>query len=260
MKKIDLTGKKFSELTVLEKSHSDKNYSIRWKCQCNCGNIVYPTTNYLTSGNTRSCGCLQRKLTGDRFRTHGKRHEKIYIVWMHMINRCDDQKYDSYSRYGGRGIKVCSEWYDFMNFYNDMGDPPSGLTIDRIDNNKGYYKANCKWSTRKEQARNRRSNKYLTFDNRTLLVTDWAAHLGVTDEQINKRLYRGWTVEEALSIPFSGNYIKRKNINVFKCDICNKFISKKDLEAGLAIHRILTLDSDYSIEQYETLCRNHSND
>lgn len=103
-------------------------------------------------------------------RTHGMSATKIYKAWQTMLERCRSPNNWKYKDYGGRGITVCEQWYSFVNFYNDMGDRPEGTTIDRIDNDLGYYKENCKWSTPTEQALNRRKrNGYMRNENGTFM-------------------------------------------------------------------------------------------
>jgi len=118
-----------------------------------------------------------------------------------MIQRCTNASNPVYASYGGRGIGVCEEWRDFRNFYADMGDPDDELTLDRIDNSKGYSNENCRWATRRQQGNNRRSNLYLLFNGRRQSLADWARETGLTTYCINYRLKRGWTVEKALTTP-----------------------------------------------------------
>jgi len=123
-----------------------------------------------------------------------------YLSWREMLRRCYQSGNKSYAHYGARGIRVCRRWLDLRNFVADMGMKPPGLTIERIDNNKGYSPKNCKWATRQEQARNRSNNHFIAHGGKTLCITDWAKELGITQSAINHRISSGWTEIEAISI------------------------------------------------------------
>jgi hypothetical protein len=118
-----------------------------------------------------------------------------------MLKRCKNKNTPSFENYGGRGIKVCEEWEDFANFLRDMGVKPEGLTLERIENDLGYFKENCKWATRAEQSRNTRRTRFLTFSGKTMCVVDWAQHLKIEKGTLEGRLLSGWSVERALSEP-----------------------------------------------------------
>lgn len=128
------------------------------------------------------------------------RPKTIYSNWHNMVSRCNRPNSPEYPRYGGRGITICPEWLSYNQFYDDMIDTyESGLTLDRIDNSKGYIPENCKWSTPKEQALNRRSNRYLTVNGETLTVKEWSIKTKIKYSTITQRIdYYGWTVERAL--------------------------------------------------------------
>ena len=161
--KFDLTGQRFGLLTVVELSKRRATYDGRllWKCKCDCGKIAYLPNNTLKTGHTSSCGCKRRR-TNQRAVTHGQtRNGKLtntYRSWSSMLERCRNKNAPNYKDYGGRGITVCKRWLKFENFLADMGARPVNKTIDRKNNDKGYSKTNCKWSTPKEQANNRRSS------------------------------------------------------------------------------------------------------
>jgi hypothetical protein len=116
-----------------------------------------------------------------------------------MINRCYNKKHPHYKDYGGRGIKVCIRWRkSFFNFLEDMGRKPEGLTLERIDNNKGYYKENCKWATWEEQANNRRNNKYITYNGKTQTMAQWAKEYNIPRNTFYNRIKAGWSIERAI--------------------------------------------------------------
>lgn len=129
----------------------------------------------------------------------GKLRSRTYRIWIGIHTRCNNQKKKEWSRYGGRGIKVCERWHRFENFLADMSDCPDGLTIERINSNGNYEPGNCRWATHHDQTRNKRTNVNLTFNEETLCVADWAKELGMTRETISGRLSRGWSIEKTLT-------------------------------------------------------------
>lgn len=156
MRPVDLTGKTFGKLTVIEK------VVTKWKCRCECGNIKDVTGGNLKSKNTKSCGCLKYSKKG--LSQKDEKHRKLWHIHRDMIRRCTDKNSSRYKYYGKRGITVCDRWLeDYLNFYDDIvstiGLPNREDTLDRIDNNRGYYIENIKWSNMTEQASNKRSQK-----------------------------------------------------------------------------------------------------
>ena len=117
-----------------------------------------------------------------------------------MLRRCQDPNDKGYANYGGRGIKVCDRWQDFAKFFADMGKKPQGMSIERIDNNKGYEPGNCRWATPTEQGRNRRTNVLFTFQGKTLCLKEWCIRLGHPPSRIYKRIEIGWAIEKALEL------------------------------------------------------------
>ena len=133
---------------------------------------------------------------------HGKSKTPSYGIWRAMHDRCKNPKSHAWDLYGGRGITVCEEWGSFENFYADMGDVPAGMSLDRKNNDKGYSPDNCRWASREEQGRNRRTNHHLTYQGKTQCIADWADELGMSPSTILSRvLGMGWTTERALTQP-----------------------------------------------------------
>lgn len=152
----DLTGRSFGRLCVIRFNHTENGYRY-WLCQCECKKQVFVTSNNLRNGTTRSCGCLRDEIKFKHGHNRVKNKSRTYQSWDNMIQRCTNPYASKYEYYGGRGIKVCDRWKeDFRNFLEDMGERPKGMTLDRINVNGDYLLENCRWTTPKEQVRNRR--------------------------------------------------------------------------------------------------------
>lgn len=135
-------------------------------------------------------------------KTHGKTRHPIYAVWNAIKQRCHDPNSSGFHKYGARGIAMCDAWrYSFEQFYADMGDPPPGHQIDRIDNLGNYTPENCRWATRGEQARNRRSTRWIQIGEETKCLIDWLNHFGISREAYYARRRLGWDVQRAIRTP-----------------------------------------------------------
>lgn len=185
-----MNGNKFGEWTILKQISTRKVL-----CECSCGNTkeVYKTN--LGTGKSESCGCLREVEASGT---------KLYNVWASLKSRCLNKNHHAYLDYGARGITVCDEWIDSVDsFYHWALESgyKEGLTIDRIDNNKGYSPDNCKWSTMEEQHNNKRNNRFITYNGKTQTVAEWARETGINNRTILSRLRGGWDVSELFIDP-----------------------------------------------------------
>ena len=160
-KKIDLTGKRYGKLVVINESKkTDLSRQTFWFCLCDCGSNKEVGGRSLRRGDIVSCGCFGKEQRAKSNTKHGQHKSLTYKSWGNMIQRCTNQAHSNYKNYGGRGISICDEWMDFSVFLKDMGQRPSRLhSIERINNQLWYFKDNCRWATNVEQSRNKRLSK-----------------------------------------------------------------------------------------------------
>jgi len=210
-KKIDLTGQRFGRLVVLYESEERKGGRVTWHCRCDCGNEVDIRGGDLTSGRTTSCGCYKRERTAEARTVHGmnRRGERhpVYGVWAAILTRCENPNHKQYKDYGGRGIKVCDEWHDAQVFIDWAlaNNWRKSLTLDRVNNDGNYEPSNCHWVTRKENNRNKRSNRLITFDGKTQTMAEWAEELNISYHALKHRISRyHWPIERALTESIRG--------------------------------------------------------
>ena len=209
----DCVGQKFNRLTVLSVfSRGYTNSTGRWVpgrllVQCDCGTVKSVAASLVTSGGTKSCGCLAREATISRNTTHGLRKDPLYQTWADIRRRMLNPTDKNYPMYGGRNLKLEPEWVDnFAAFHawviENLGPKPSKKhSLDRADNDLGYLKGNLRWATPIEQGNNRRDNRMLTFRGLTATMKQQCEVLGLAYRTVIKRLIRGWSEERALSTP-----------------------------------------------------------
>lgn len=204
----DLTGKRFGRLTVVELDrYSAESHGTRWICRCDCGNKKSILASCLKNGTTVSCGCYASEQKSKRSKTHGfGNSDRIYRIWSGIKSRCYSTSDRNFKRYGARGITVCEEWReDFMSFRkwalsNGYGD---NLSIDRIDNNGAYSPENCRWTDKKTQSNNRRTNVYISYRGEARTLAEWASITGIKEFTLASRKRNGWSDEECIEVPVS---------------------------------------------------------
>lgn len=224
-KLIDLTGQTFERLTVIKRVDDYISPSgdrrVQWLCKCICGKEVVVTGSNLTKGNSKSCGCYYRELLTKKNTTHNASNTRLYHTWICMKDRCYNPKNKKYKDYGGRGITICDEWINsfetFSNWAYDNGyieNVPRGeCTIDRIDVNGNYCEQNCRWVNQKVQSNNKRNNHYITYNGETHTITEWNNILGFKKGVLSRRIFSGWSIEDAFTKPVKSNSKKGDIIN-----------------------------------------------
>lgn len=198
---FDLSGEVYGRLTVLREVERSNAGSRMWLCLCTCGVETVVHSGALTQGHTKSCGCLKYE---SRNKRHGMSYSPVWFAWWGMLQRCSCTTASNYKDYGGRGITVCKRWQVFENFRDDMLPTWfSGGTLEREDNEGNYSPQNCKWATKKEQARNRRTTNWVEVFGERLSFAEAVEKYGVVKYGIaRQRIYRnGWNIEDALTTP-----------------------------------------------------------
>lgn len=193
-------GDKFGRLTVL----SIERGVMAIPCRCKCGKRVVPHRTNLVSGRTRSCGCLRLERVTRHGAARNAERTPEYAVWQAIVQRCTNKKNRQFKNYGGRGIKLYAPWRDFRVFIKAVGRRPVGrgrMTIERIKNNRGYEPGNVRWTTYRNQNRNKRTNRWLVFHGRRQVLVDWARETGISTTTIIRRLADGWSVSRTLTMP-----------------------------------------------------------
>lgn len=202
----DRTGQICGRLSVLGFAGVGYDGYATWRCLCDCGNVTIIRGTMLSGNRQQSCGCLQRESIITK---HGRSRTRLYRTWGSMIARCRNPNHPNFHQYGANGRTVCRRWFKFENFAQDMGEQPPGKSIDRIDNNKGYFPKNCRWATRKQQQNNRKTNHRIQVDREVKTLTEWSEISGLSRYLIATRMLRGWDARKAITVP---SRIKNKRI------------------------------------------------
>ncbi len=201
MTQRDLSGQRFGRLTAIREAGKNKQGNTLWYCVCDCGGNTTTINSNLTRGNSKSCGCISREKTTQRNTKYLHSGSHLYTVWRSMMARCYTKTNSVYRYYGGGGISVCDRWHSYENFYTDMaGGYENGLTIDRIDCSGDYEPANCRWVTMLKQANNKRNTKTVTAFGVTASLAEICRENGADYKKTWKRLWRGWSIEDALTV------------------------------------------------------------
>lgn len=202
---VDLTGQRFGRLTVIRRGPNANRGKARWWCECSCGKSCVLVFSFsLRGGDTKSCGCLLGEAGRLRLQTHGRSKTPEHKTWLALRRRCNSPSDINYSRYGGRGIRVCERWMNsFENFLTDMGPRPSRQhSIDRLDVNGDYEPSNCTWSDPRQQARNKRNSLLVAHNGETLHINEWSERTGIRAGTLRERLLTlSWTPKRAFETP-----------------------------------------------------------
>lgn len=202
-----VVGQTYSELTVLSLEGRDHASKMLVRCQCSCGKVHTLRFNSIQSGQALSCGHANREATAARNTIHGLSYHPDFQVWVDMNKRCHGSDPGLIKNYKDRGISVCEQWRkDPAQFFKDMGPRTKGMTLERVDNSKGYSPENCVWASMKTQQNNKRTNVVLELHGRRMTISQWANELGMSKNTIWFRVKRGLSHKEVLTNPIDTRY------------------------------------------------------
>lgn len=215
---IDISGNRYGRLVAINPIR--KNNGIYWVCKCDCGNTTEVLPQHLNRGLIRSCGCLRKDVSSKKNKKHGMSKTRIYKEWKGIKERCLNKNNHAYKNYGGRGITICDKWlgengFEYFCDWAMQNGYSDDLTIDRIDNDKGYSPDNCRWVNRFVQMNNQRGNRIIEYNGRAQTLAMWAREYGLKPGLVASRLKYGWKIDDALNIAVGevGNYESFSNRN-----------------------------------------------
>lgn len=194
---VDITGQRYDRLVaVRQTTERTQSGGVKWLFRCDCGSEKVIAANSVRSGMVKSCGCMAKP--------HGMTGTRLYNIWVDMRQRCQNENYTDFHLYGGRGIRVCEEWQQFLPFYDwaMASGYQDNLSVDRKDVNGNYEPQNCRWATAKEQANNTRKNRLVTINGKAKSIDEWCKQYGISKASVYRRVRTfGMTYEEALTVP-----------------------------------------------------------
>lgn len=207
-KRIDLTGQTINGLKVIRRADKKDGKNAYWEFTCPlCGETGTTSTYNIKNGKVQSCGCLVRK-NGSKFfkkynTTHGESRTRLYTCWHNMIDRTTNTKNKAYKQYGARGITVCEEWKDYLKFkeWAIKNGYSEELTLERIDNNRGYGPDNCKWADWDTQNNNKQQSRKISYNGEIKTIDQWAKQFNINRSTLTHRLNKGWTLKKAIETP-----------------------------------------------------------
>lgn len=207
--RTNLIGNRYGRLTVVDvadDSVSSSGYhTVRWKCLCDCGTEVIVRGKCLTQGVTKSCGCLRREQLSKRVSKHNDQGSRLYAIWDSMRQRCNNPKNAAYHNYGGRGITICSDWDEYLNFKEwavksgyDNNATRGDCTLDRIDVNKAYSPSNCRWTDMRTQSNNKRDTIRLYYNGKLKTLHELSQITNIKYHTLWRRYHLGMTTDKIL--------------------------------------------------------------
>lgn len=187
-------GERFGRLTILAPAER-RNNNLAWLCLCECGMQRCFSQSDLRSGRTQSCGCRHREIVS----SHGRSNTTEWRAWRDMLGRCRTPSHPSFGDYGGRGITVCAEWHNFDRFFADLGlRPTNGMSLERLNNARGYEPGNVIWATKEQQVNNTRQNRRIVLFGESMTIAQAARRHGLKWTTLRGRLDNGLSPEAAI--------------------------------------------------------------